>query len=366
MDMSQIRANVPQVKTGIVGKDLQDVYRELLKGIENPERDLRLQEGESTATGVARLLKLWLLDRPGTLIATAKKGLVNPEKLTEQDLLDLSTRLLVGGAPGGGTGPANLFRLMGQKGQLAKKVAKTIPKGKTYYEPFLGTGKVARSVGKTKKFEKMVLGDVNPRTVNIHKQVMDNPDAVVKHLEKLTKGYSYPTTEEFWKHTIDVAKKNKQGYYSDNPAKQAAADIFVGSYTLATEPGFAPRYGSPQGKYITPKGLVDRIYEHSEVLKTHKADIAVRPWEETIKGAEKGDFIYADPPYLNTAGYRAGTFGMKETEDLSNALEEAYRRGIDSMIHNWVGTEETFSWAQFEGKTGFHGGKELEWRAFHK
>lgn len=110
---STLRANVPlPIRQGLVSPGLKKAYREILgefaKGVEPPERDITLTGEEGLPTGIARLLKLYTLDIPGSFLKRGGEALESPDTLTSEDLLRLAGEATLFGMGGAGRGVAGM------------------------------------------------------------------------------------------------------------------------------------------------------------------------------------------------------------------------------------------------------------------
>lgn len=260
-----------------------------------------------------------------------------------------------------------LFRIKGMKGRRAAKLIEELPvrsKG-TFFDLFAGSGKVSRAAGLSKKFGRVRLGDLNERTANIHRMVQRHPEKIKElvrdfmHEIGIEKGLSYDEVPRL----ADFQERVMAGEFVREPTKQAAADIVLGSYGMHYDPGYRTRIKPSSGKHIRPHRLLERIEQHGEALRG--GEVVHGSWEETVRGATKGDVIYADPPYMNTPGYRAGGFREKQTRELSRVLRKAYERGADVVVSEFEGVQKLFPWIEDWRPIG-KGGKEIEGWATHR
>jgi len=98
------------VKSGRKAPPLYDVLDELLKGYENPERDLKIKEKDNRfQRGAMRFLKLQLLDRPGSFFFRGGKAMGDPKERTLENAISLGTEAMFYGVPGSPKGLPNAF-----------------------------------------------------------------------------------------------------------------------------------------------------------------------------------------------------------------------------------------------------------------
>lgn len=95
----------------------------------------------------------------------------------------------------------------------------------------------------------------------------------------------------------------------------------------------------PFGRYRSPSMPgEDEIYLLSEVLRS--AEILSVDFEEALKGARNGDFVYLDPPYMPVSpsssftDYSSAGFSMDDQVRLCKAFRDLDRRGVLVMESN--------------------------------
>jgi len=115
-------------------------------------------------------------------------------------------------------------------------------------------------------------------------------------------------------------------------------------------------FNIPFGKQLKPL-ICDKenLLKVSEVLK--QIDITCGVYEESIKNAVAGDFIYFDPPYepLNSTSsftqYQAGGFTQEDQRKLSIAFKQLSERGCFVMMSNSTAKLIKELYAEFEINT---------------
>ncbi len=225
----------------------------------------------------------------------------------------------------------SLVKWAGGKKQLLEQFKSLFPEEiGNYFEPFVGGGAVAFFTLKYYKPTRAVLSDINGELVNLYNVVKNKPDELIETLKKLKKLHSEET------------------YYkirAEDPSLLCEVDMagrfiylnktcFNGLYRVNSKGGF----NVPSGKHTNPSVLMEEdLREVSQLLKN--TEINKADFEEVLKHAKKGDFIYFDPPYypLNKASftkYAKGDFLEKEQERLLEVFKELDRRGCLVMLSN--------------------------------
>lgn len=224
-----------------------------------------------------------------------------------------------------------LVKWAGGKKQLLEQFKPLFPeKINRYFEPFVGGGAVAFFVLKYYKPRQATISDINGELVNLYIVVKNKPDELIETLKKLKKLHSeetfYKIRAEDPKLLCEVDMAGRFIYLNKT--------CFNGLYRVNSKGGF----NVPSGKHTNPSILMeDDLREVSQLLKN--ADIAKADFEEVLKHAQKGDFIYFDPPYypLNKASftkYAKGDFLEKEQEKLFEVFKELDKRGCLVMLSN--------------------------------
>ncbi|WP_302397911.1 DNA adenine methylase [Eggerthella sinensis] len=191
-------------------------------------------------------------------------------------------------------------------------------------EPFVGSGAVFFA----RKPQSAILSDSNARLIETYRAVRDDYEKVLHHLK------------------IHDANHCKEYYYSlrkrncTKPYTRAAQFIYLnrtcfnGLYRVNQNGVFNVPIG-------TKKNVIqfdDDFQSWSNALKD--TGLYVQDFEQTILMAEKGDFIYADPPYTvrhNNNGflkYNERIFSWNDQERLASVLKETKEKGIKILVSN--------------------------------
>ncbi len=195
-----------------------------------------------------------------------------------------------------------------------------------YIEPFLGGGAVFFGMPEVKA----IINDANPELISLYEVVRDEPEKLMKELEKLRKIYS---EKMFYKLRATLPKGKVQ---------QAARTIFL------NKTGFNGLYRlNSKGEFNVPFGKRPKcpaLYDPKNIVAVSKrlrsAVLLNSDFEEIIDKAKRGDFIYCDPPYQplsKTASFTSYTptgFSLAEQKRLKAACERAVKRGAFVAISN--------------------------------
>ena len=205
----------------------------------------------------------------------------------------------------------------------------------TYYEPFVG--------GEAMLYElqpkKAIINDYNTELMNVYECVKDEKkfsemcSELNKHETNHSEDYYYQIRD------LDRDKKkfNKMADY-----KRAARTIYLnkacfnGLYRVNSKNEF----NVPSGKktkvntYDGPNlGIIHCLLNMNDI-KLLSTD-----FEESVKTAKKGDFIYFDPPYDSDTttfnSYTENGFGKEEQKRLADVFKELDKRGCYVMLSNY-------------------------------
>ena len=207
-----------------------------------------------------------------------------------------------------------------------------------YYEPFLGGGAVFFAL----QPKKAVLADINRELINLYISMRDNPE----ELKLLMKQHQ--------------REHSKQYYYYVRERKCMTNIENAGRFLYLNRTCFNGMYRvNRQGNFNVPIGTksncvydVDLFGKYSELLKG--ASILNDDFEGVIENAQKGDLIFADPPYTvqkkqnGFIKYNDRLFTWKDQERLYNSLLEAKLRGVSVVLTN-VNCDEIRNMYQFGG-----------------
>ena len=225
-----------------------------------------------------------------------------------------------------------ILKWAGGKRQLLPALIKNIPeKFNTYYEPFIGGAALLISLYSLNKINESVISDTNKDLYNLYKTIMENPQQLIDKLDNL----------EF--------KNNKEDYYkarelfnsTEDPANRSALLIYLNrhGYNGLYRVNSSNKFNVPFGKYNNPGMPSSRnIMALSELFQS--CTIMNSDFELTVNNANKGDFVYLDPPYMPLSktsyftGYTHSGFDEKDQERLAKSFRELSDRGVYVMESN--------------------------------
>ena len=183
-----------------------------------------------------------------------------------------------------------ILKWAGGKSQMLGDLLPRVPKkyGR-FIEPFFSGGAMFFAL----RPENAIIADSNPELVNLYRTVAGDVDGVIACLKKHVN-----TEEAFY-------KVRAQDPASLTSAQAAARTIYLnktcfnGLYRVNKSGGF----NAPFGRYKNPRILdEDNLRAASAVLR--RATIVQGDYKKVLKEhAQKGDFVFLDPPYLPVSAY---------------------------------------------------------------
>jgi len=224
------------------------------------------------------------------------------------------------------------MKWVGGKTQLMPELLDRIPSGiGTYYEPFIGGGALFFAL----KPKKAVLGDYNAELIETYRVVRDELTDLIELLE----GHYYEKNYFYSVRALDPD--------SLSPAQAAARTIYLNrtGFNGLYRVNLKGQFNVPFGRYSNP--LIcdhENLEACSTLLRT--AQLKQGSFEEVLRSAKAGDFVYLDPPYVpisktsNFTNYVAGGFGPEDQLSLAQLLVELDQRGVRFMLSN-AGCEDS-------------------------
>lgn len=223
----------------------------------------------------------------------------------------------------------------GGKRQIMNEIMKYIPFNyNTYYEPFVGGGAVFFELAP----KKAVLNDYNKELINVFKCIKDE----VKFEKMCTElNHHEANHSEDYYYSIRNLDKDKNKFNKIADYKRAARTIYLnkacfnGLYRVNSKNEFNVPFGK-KTKVNTYEGQNLGVVHC--ILNFNDIKLLSTDFEEAVKTAKKGDFVYFDPPYdSDTSTFNSYTedgFGKKEQERLAKLYKELSDRGCYVMLSN--------------------------------
>ena len=223
----------------------------------------------------------------------------------------------------------------GGKRQVIDELKKYAPiEFDTYYEPFIGGGALLFELSP----KKAVINDSNKELMNVYEVLCD--DKKFNKMCKILNNYEANHNEEFY-YEIRNKDRDKQKYGKLADYTRAARTIYLnkacfnGLYRVNSKNEFNVPFGKKE-KVNTYDG--GNLITVSNYLTMNEVKILSIDFEEAVKDAKAGDFVYFDPPYdSDTATFNSYTeegFGKEEQRRLARVFKALDERGVFVMLSN--------------------------------
>lgn len=223
----------------------------------------------------------------------------------------------------------------GGKRQIIDKLKKYLPEDfDTYYEPFVGGGALLFELSP----QRAVINDSNKELINVYK-VLCNEEKFKKMCHTLNH-YETSHSEEFY-YEIRNKDRNKKSFNRLADYIRAARTIYLnkacfnGLYRVNSKNEFNVPFGKKK-KVNTYEG--SNLITVSNYLTMNEVKILCCDFEDAVKNAKKGDFIYFDPPYdSDTSTFNSYTetgFDKEQQRRLAKVYKELDKKGCYVMLSN--------------------------------
>jgi DNA adenine methylase Dam len=246
----------------------------------------------------------------------------------------------------------------GGKGQLLPELNKMIPSQfDTYFEPFLGGGAMFFDLVSSGMRFNAYLSDTTGKLITTYRAIKNNVKEVIRLLqiyETEYKKYSpYSKEQQEYYFQLRDAFRNfckNTTTKSSNDVEIAALFIMLnktgynGGYRVNKKGEFniPPGYWkNKKGEFINPlicdSGNLENV---SNVLRNSRAIIFAGDYRAMLENAQKGDFVYMDPPYdpvsytSSFTSYTPNGFGRENQEQLADVFSKLNSRGCLLLLSN--------------------------------
>lgn len=226
-----------------------------------------------------------------------------------------------------------VIKWVGGKRQLMNHIKERLPKKyNDYYEPFAGG--LAVLLGLQPKTA--TVNDINKELINLYQTIKNKKDDFLKELEKLDK---LNCDKDKY---IEIRKRYNDKIENDEHDAELAAlfvwlnkHCFNGLYRVNKKGQFNVPYNNKNG---TSQSVVK---ENIDMISTYFQHVTILngDFEDCLKTAKEGDFIFIDSPYapINPTSFEDYTkegFAKKDHERLAKIFKELDEKGCYCMLTN--------------------------------
>ena len=212
-----------------------------------------------------------------------------------------------------------------------------------YVEPFVGGGAVLIDILQKYNVKSAYAFDINIDLINCYNVIKTNVEDLIEALKEKEENYFKLETENKQGYFYEI-RKEYNSYRIDEQelnVKRASEFIFLnrtcfnGLYRVNSKNEFNVPFGK-KTKVNTYEGQNLGII--CGFLNYNDIKILSTDFEEAVKEAKKGDFIYFDPPYdSDTSTFNSYTedgFGKEQQKRLAKVYRELSDKGCYVMLSN--------------------------------
>lgn len=223
----------------------------------------------------------------------------------------------------------------GGKRQIVDKLLMYAPdEFNTYYEPFVGGGALLFELSP----KKAVINDSNKELINVY-NILRNEEKF-KKMCSILNTYEKNNSEEFY-YELRNKDRNKSSFDRLSDYKRAGRTIYLnkacfnGLYRVNSKNEFNVPFGK---KTKVNTYDIGNLITVSNYLTMNDIKILNVDFEDSVKDAQKGDFIYFDPPYDSETSifnsYTEDGLGKEEQRRLAKVYKELSNKGCYVMLSN--------------------------------
>lgn len=231
-----------------------------------------------------------------------------------------------------------VIKWSGSKRSLSEEIVKYFPREiDTYYEPFCGGCSVLfQLLHSDIKVNNYVCSDVNRELIDFFNLLKTNPNSIYEEYKQrwleLTSYDNVKEKQEHYNRIRDRYNKNKNLHDFVFLSRTSANGLI--RYNSKGEFN-APFHSSRNG--IKPETLKKIIVEWSTVLNKHNVQFKYQDYKSI--SPKESDYVFLDPPYINTTGMYYGTFNHDEFWEWLRSLKCKYSLTFDGRRS---GTDNTY------------------------
>jgi len=220
----------------------------------------------------------------------------------------------------------------GGKRQLVPELLRYVPKQyNSYYEPFVGAGALLLALQPERAF----INDRNRELIDCYEVIRDTPEDLIAALQEHRNEADYYYAVRSWDREVGYERRSK--------CQRAARILFLNKtcYNGLFRVNSKGQFNAPFGRYKNPNISNENVLRAvSRYLNTARVAIASQDFDEAVRSATAGDFVYCDPPYdpvsatASFTGYAAAGFDRDEQRRLKETFDKLAARGCKVLLSN--------------------------------
>lgn len=218
----------------------------------------------------------------------------------------------------------------GGKSQLLNSFQPYLPDSfRSYLEPFTGGAALFFHLRNNNRFFRAQLSDQNEELINCYKIIRDHVEEVIVDLKKHVndEAYFYQLRAVDPRKLDEIQRASRLIYLNKT--------CFNGLYRVNSKGLF----NVPFGFYKNPT-TCNEVNLRACSRSLQDVNLLHQAFDEVLEQANKGDFVYFDPPYhplnstSNFTSYTKNSFNCEDQQRLAAIFEKLDRRGCKIMLSN--------------------------------
>lgn len=219
----------------------------------------------------------------------------------------------------------------GGKRQLLPVINEYLPKEfNHYYEPFVGAGAVFFDLNA----ENNTINDFNSELINTYQVIKDNVEDLIEDLKR------HKNEKEYYLHIRSLDRRDD--FKDISPVERASRMIYLnktcfnGLYRVNSK----NQYNVPFANLKNPTILNEEVLRDAHYyLNERNVTILTGDFEDAVRTAKEGDFVYMDPPYdlvteVSFVTYSTSKFEKDAQLRVKKVFDELTSRGCKVMLSN--------------------------------
>jgi len=224
----------------------------------------------------------------------------------------------------------------GGKRQLVEELLRSRPgEYNRFIEPFIGGGALFFALRPADAY----ISDINEELINIYTVVRDDVDKLIVELKKHEKKYKAGDPQGYFYAVRNIDRE--AGYARWSRVRKAARLLFLNKtcFNGLFRMNSRKQFNTPFGFYVNP-AIVDENNLRACSKALANAKIAAAGFDHVLEIANKGDFVYFDPPYVplsstaNFTSYTGEGFDLETQTSLRDVCDKLDAKKVKWMLSN--------------------------------
>jgi len=233
--------------------------------------------------------------------------------------------------------PKPFLKWVGGKGQLLDQLLPLFPSSLegAYFEPFFGGGAAFFAMAPVTG----QINDINKALMAAYINVRDAVDEVIEQVRELESEYLALDAEGRQTYFYDRRTEYNQEHYST--IRKTAHLIFLNKtcFNGLYRENRKGNFNVPHGRYANPT-ICDEVTLRATSGALKYVKITSGSFEDAVRDAKEGDFVYFDPPYhplnptSNFTSYSVDDFTEEDQRKLKDVFDDLTKRGVKVALSN--------------------------------